>query len=246
MHRFLRLVYARFLVREEERKKGVMLMRYITISLALLAVAAMTNVAMAAITVSLLPNPLGPDLSDPADMLVGYTVHITGSNAFQDLRVIGAVHQMNMNYGSLTPTGWDTDLAADPAAKPFDTHLITPAAGINAIETVVTETNDNSNPGGFAAYAYAPFNCYGMGTFDASGVAYAVKGPMDPAGYDVIYIVLRKGDWVSLTGKCVDVAQGTLVDFVFPEPGTLIMLVAGALCLLGIRRRAAGSASAFE
>jgi len=76
--------------------------------------------------------------------------------------------------------------------------------------------------------------------FDLTGTDVSVSGDLNPAGYDFLQVVIPKGTMVFLNGSAV--VDGALMAFDpvqigTPEPGTIVMLLVGALCALGIRRR---------
>jgi hypothetical protein len=239
--------YSLLSLREE---KGDTAMKYF--ALGFVALLAMATVSMAAYSVQVLP---GVDLSDPNNVLMSYTVRFTGVNAWQDLKITGGtVHQMNYYKSTSTPplkqtcwsssTYFDADLGS-PDALPYDTHIndlgLPLAFGVGTT-AVGVETTDNLNPGGLTIADFTPINRAGMGTFDTTGTAYAISGTAAPY-YDLVQVVVLKNQApVRLMGLYADTETAAMhsLDLEIsgiPEPGTIALLVAGALCLLGIRRK---------
>ncbi|HBO46303.1 MAG TPA: hypothetical protein DD670_20730 [Planctomycetaceae bacterium] len=217
-------------------------MKYVVLTL--VAALAMTSVSMAALTITV-SDPV--DLADPLDQLEAYTVNVKGANVFLNVAIDGLVHQMNADFGMLNPSLWTDSLGmfGGAAANPYDTQFLLPStqAVIAVPFAVPTESNDATNPGGLAAGAFGGVNKYGMGMFNVGAGEWGSASINMETGVDLMQIVLRKGDLVGVTLRGAgDGGQGPLsfsvqVGGVIPEPGTIMLLLTGALCLLGLRRR---------
>lgn len=220
-------------------------MKYV--ALTLVAVLAMASVSMAALTINV-SDPV--DLDDPNNVLEAYTVNVKGANMFLFVQIDGLVHQMNR---STNASLWRNSLDANDdsgLAKLYDTHFLFNSTDVVLAVAGGTETNDQSNPGGlplpFPNDDVSNVNRAGMGTFNM-GLAEWGSALIDmEVGCDLIQIVLPKGLEVGVTLRGqADGGQGPM-DFsvvvggpgtVIPEPGTIMLLLTGVLCLVGIRRR---------
>lgn len=163
-----------------------------------------------------------------------------GITSVSDVSILDAVQVSAMGQ----PTAdWKFLAFLGDNAK-YDTHLLDLSSygtGIQEAGNGWTETNDGSNPAGIGA------GC-GMGDIsiksDASTVA--IKNP--PVGLNMIefaQVVIPMDGLATVSGlytNPVDAqAQVAMVPFSFtvavPEPSTIVMLVLGALCLVGARLR---------
>ncbi|MBN2021988.1 MAG: PEP-CTERM sorting domain-containing protein [Pirellulales bacterium] len=216
-------------------------MKKTTMVLALMAVVAMTSACFAEVTIELVKLP------NPAPGLVAWNVHFNGTNAFENLIIAGEVHQANIarSGGRLFPTVWlsDFDLPNEAADAAVDTHFLYTEEGVAKDGADVVETNSWTNP---ASLPLGPDYEYGNGMFDATGMRFAVKGDLNPEGYDVIQVVLAMNDQGGITPV---VLSGLYWEYggddpgyrsfsvTIPEPGTIALLIAGALGLLVARLR---------
>lgn len=214
-------------------------MRKVTLALAVLAVVAMASTSFAGTMMYSYGDVVFTVSETPGfayEGLDSYLVQTTGTNAFVTPVIEGTVHQANMKYAAVTPSGFPGDLMGMPEPLAVDTHfgflqgdaIVVPGGSI-------VETND-----GEAISAYPPFT-YGFGTFATVNYNFTFAGAGVLDGLDFMQVVIPKGTTVYLTGSCVDVANTVSYDFSvpvgIPEPGTVIMLIAGALCLAVARFR---------
>ncbi|HLA85477.1 MAG TPA: PEP-CTERM sorting domain-containing protein [Thermoguttaceae bacterium] len=226
-------------------------------ALAMVAVLAMAGVSYAGYTVDL-TNGVSAAVSDPIDLEFGktaYTVTFYGTQAWRGLYVDGQVHQV---FGGMAPaqTPYQGDLpgAVPPTINPspYDTHFMFAASTMSVgqqtdglIETCST-LNENGLTQDYTHYAGMLKVAHpGLGTFNTVGptkdLAFAFTGEIPVAGYGLLYVVLEDNDLVYLRGQAANAAATIQVPvnvpIGVPEPGTIAMLIAGALCLFGIRRK---------
>jgi len=183
--------------------------------------------------------------------LSAYNVHMFGAKSFEDLKVLGTVHQVFLTGGLETPyAGMVPGALAPPQnAAPYDTAFLFAQSAITvgtaaqgAIETS-TGGNERGLTADYTMYAgVAPVNFPGMGTFDTQGLAFTFSGDLKPEGYALLNVVVATGTTVTLEGLFVG-SEGLasmsvpVGGTVIPEPGTIMLLLTGVLCLAGIRRR---------
>jgi len=215
-------------------------------ALALVAVLAMATVTMAAPTVSV---DQGTDIGYG---LTKYIVSGGGSNAFSDAYFeaiagcdpAGPVYQM-CYAGNPVAAGLDSKYneevtACNATDLAFDTHWMfkTTDPGFLALN-VTTESNAGGNP---QSVPVTPgLTNPGWGNLGGPvGAGFSVSpGVLLPEGTELMQVVIKTGSTVKLhymTNFGTDSVPMEQIIGV-PEPGTIIMLVAGALCLLGIRRK---------
>ena len=213
-------------------------MKSLKIILALVLVLGMTGTSFATFTIGL-TETFDANL---AAGLRSFTIHTTGAVAFQDLALSG-VHQLNMDFGTITPSIYPADLFGNPISLANDTHLLFPSTDILIGAGAFTETNINNNPASINMALIAPLNEAGIGTF-GGGTAFAFKAEAATAalaGLDLMQIVIQTGSTVFLTGIAIDNATETPIalnlQIPVPEPSTILMLLAGSLCLLAVRSR---------
>ena len=211
-------------------------MKNLTVALALVAVLAMVGTTFADLTVG--GTTEGVDLGNG---LTAYTITVMGSTKFEDLNVVGSVHQMNQNWGYVNPTVYGSMMS--PNAAVFDTHLL-----FNQADMAVGGSGDFAETNDWAGLiAMVDGYTSGNGTFTSSDISIAAKA--GSAAYamlteptDFIQIVLsNEVPSVLFEGTYLD-AQEVRHSFsevvgAVPEPSTIIMLIAGGLCLLAVRRR---------
>ena len=137
----------------------------------------------------------------------------------------------------VVPTVWNDNLLP-PNAKEVDTHLLfRPGLRVNGDGIYLgqpVETNDKSLSADEEFYGFA----LGMGTFDMGG-GMGFYHPL-VSGTDFMQVVVPHGCGGSITisGYVAGVPHDVFwsVDLV-PEPSTVLMLIAGGLCLLAVRPR---------
>jgi len=210
-------------------------MRNLKMVLAMVAILAMASTSFAGVTIAVLEN------ASPAEGLSSYNVLVGGAQAFADVNIAGGVVQSNMFQmdwdtmeEEVVPTVW---LAGMPTAfKAIDTHYLFAMPGIVVPGAVFTETNDKSNQGGIApAYGYYA----GLGTFGCEpGSGFALAAPLaDNSPF--LQVVIPTGSSVVLSFMApvdgVDTQFSQVIGV--PEPGTIMLVIAGALCLLVARYR---------
>jgi len=177
---------------------------------------------------------------------------------------LALVHQVWVGFASApgeTPFSDDCPGMFPVTICEYDTHFLFKASEITVPKALdpPLETNSMANEneivleGDDASYAHP-----GKGTFDTRqgmsddpgvipGVplAFTFPGELDEDGYDLIHVVIECEDCVCLTGlynipgetdpRILSVPVGDCPCI--PEPGTIVMLLAGALSFLGIRFR---------
>ena len=133
----------------------------------------------------------------------------------------------------VVPTVWNNPGPPNPVH--IDTRLLVTTAGGTYLGTPV-ETNDKSQT---EATPLAQGFTVGLGTFDmGGGIGYST--PI-AAGTPIMQVVLPAGTTVPvivsgmIAGSPSDIAWSVPVGV--PEPSTILMLLAGSLCLLGVRNR---------
>jgi hypothetical protein len=170
-------------------------------------------------------------------LLDRWFIRMGGVLAMSNIKVSGFVHQGNRmvidppDPDYLYPYIWANQAPTyiDPA---FDTHMLISEPFVHVGEFI--ETNDKSNPGHHSTGSASRF--YGMGTFDATGCGWglgAVCAPDTP----MIQLVILPGAFNSISGIVSDGVTERAFVIPDPEPGMVVMLVAGAVCLLGMRRK---------
>jgi hypothetical protein len=235
-------------------------MKYVAMTL--VAVLAMSGVSMGDITYDV-GEGITATVSDGVDLgydLMAYTVNFKGTQGFEGLWVDGAVHQVwNWDWDDDTgyvQTPFDGDCEkpykADEDIRPFDTcWAFSEYSGElpdTPMETSSTGNEHNLPP--ILTHARSDVNedqeaWGGLGTIDGRGTNSAFKfgwsGEIPTEGFDILYAVIPTGQQVFLNGLVANADRTVIVEasvpIGVPEPGTVLMLLAGALCLLGIRRR---------
>lgn len=222
-------------------------------ALALMALLAISSVAMAEVTYNVGPGTVvvhdGVALAE--GNLTSYTLTMYGFSNTAFLNIAEAVHQV---YAPYTKSVLDTDFAmgGTDAAKAYDTHAIQllPGEKLGAGTETIEEVNGRGLSAGLLG-TFGAFNTVGMGTFDMGTMSVTVMGTAAPS-YDFMQVVIPNDALVYLNGTLTTatgsehlintatlggVVQQGGIPVGVPEPGTILMLVAGVLCLLGIRRK---------
>ena len=230
--------FAVYLFLELEKKEQMM--KNVTTVLALMAVLAMAGTTLADVGLS---GNLPGDGTDLGNGLTSYTLTVNEETAvFGFVSITDGVHQSNL----ISPV-WDPDVGAmvdqvtptvflpsmPPTLVAVDTHFLFPDTAGLGVGITETEGNDKSDPAGVADYGYF---C-GIGEFEMVG-GFTFASALAP-GADFMQIVLPTGGLVMLDFTMP--VEGANVDFSIPvgvpEPSTILMLIAGGLCLLAIRFR---------
>jgi hypothetical protein len=177
-----------------------------------------------------------PGFSSPT--LSSYTIRMYGALAFENVSVkttpngstLATVHQANMIFGEvMITTPYVYDFFGIAAPERYDTHFLFASGDILSPFGAVQETNSGLNEAGLRP---SPPFTYGLGTFD-SNLAFAFKTTAVVNGLDFMQVVAPKSTAVWVTGRAVDYATKEIVPFAIgPEPGSVAMLVAGAMCLV--------------
>jgi hypothetical protein len=207
-------------------------MRNLKIALALVVVLAMAGTTFAGITMTVVQQ------ADPAPGLQSWLVKIYGApQAFKDVNILGnMVHQANKYGDGLDmPTCFIDEVPSGGSERTCDTHFMFEMTGVMLGD--YWETNDTSNPAGLtpddSKYQF------GMGDFVFdTGTGFSVRDPL-AEGADFMQVVLEEGTVVLLSFWTPVNEVDTLFEqpVGIPEPGTVVMLIAGALCLVVIRFR---------
>lgn len=178
--------------------------------------------------------------------LEAWLVSSTGTNALQDITIVdGIVYNASVKSGfSFPPTVYLEDLeagGAPPDVVAVDTHFLFSRNDVLIGSGAGAETNDGSNS--YTLDTYGGIVKYGKGTFTGA-MAFAVKPDLDPlAGFDIMQVVIPKGAAYFVTAMAADPSlEGAPIGKVqtlvgVPEPGTIALLIAGALCLVVARFR---------
>ena len=211
-------------------------MRNLTVVLSLLAV--LTIAAPARADVSIDARIVGW----PAEGLEAWILGATGTNAFQDIVIHGPVHQGNAtSFGTPVPSIYGNFPFGIPQSViDADTHFLFSQDDVLIGHGTMSETNDGSNVAGL--YDYGGHVKYGLGTFGGD-LAFAFKDGAVMNGVHLIQVVIPTGCSFYLTATAVDVAAPgrpmVPIEFTLgiPEPATVTLLVAGALCLVVARFR---------
>jgi hypothetical protein len=181
--------------------------------------------------------------------LHSYTVRVGGVAAFADVKLLNTPTELatvsqatkfELLYDEATDTEYESPISTPwlismpTAHKAIDTHFLFAMPGVLVPGSTFTETNDKSNPAGIATVSgyYA-----GLGTFNTTG-GFAFGEPLAD-GTPFMQIVLPasvSAFWLRMTVPINGV--DTVVDiWPEPEPGTIAMLIGGALCLVVVRFR---------
>jgi hypothetical protein len=244
-----------------ERGKGDTVMKYFTMSLALLLVVVIASTSMAAFTYSVVRQ------ADPAAGLDSWMIKMGGVNAFTMTLTpcvtlpLSKVHQANRVIDPEDPTTLVNTLFVDkvPTTKlsaALDTHFMFASTAVATIGlTEYLEQNDMTDPSNSDTIKTDAY-FYGLGDWGFPTSASVVTGSLLADGSNVLQVIIPKGMCLvlggsvggggvtyplnQLTGDPLYIHDGSItlgLEYCIPEPGTIVMLIAGALCLLGIRRK---------
>lgn len=213
-------------------------------ALAMVAVLAMATVSMAGTSISvvdmgIVAGPAGPDVLHQYQVLVGGTKTILGTMVDGEVyncserTGIGGTVRVPYIYNDIIGTyeGYQ--------CKEADTHFLinTPGSSLG----VLTDTDDNLNTAGVDTVGGFIHSGWGVFTGDA---AFGMTLPaVLQENTPFLQVVLREGGTAMMNCILVDPVSGSEDAYsvplggVVPEPGTIMLLLAGAACLLGIRRR---------
>ena len=210
-------------------------MKKVTMILALVAVLGMAGTTFADANISVSPA-VASTLTPGFDI---YTLSIVNAEGYLGFITADGVVQANaytIDYGIPPYTGVEvlTPSAFLPGMHPnnmeIDTHLLfAKASGV--FVGAESETNDNAYGDNFGMHR-------GIGSFDmGGGIGFS---PVLAAGTDFMQVVVPTGGLTVVSGMIAgtpdDIAWSVDVG-VIPEPSTILMLIAGGLCLLGVRFR---------
>lgn len=230
-------------------------MKNFMVMIALVAILAMAGTACADVSISV--EKTG-EVTGTTGVLDVWMVKVGGALGFFGISITdGAgnlvpVHNVGdktgMGGANANPTPFEQDLldylsGADPLNTLLvDTHLMIAPGAINATPGAdfYDEGNDKTNPAGIDD-GYGDFFHYGMGTTsmeDSEG--FTIANQLQE-GSDFMQVVLPHDGIAYLVGRFDGDntlrVTGEDVMIGVPEPGTALMLILGALCLVGIRFR---------
>ncbi len=212
-------------------------MKNLLIVFALASVLAMAGTGCAEFIFEVTP------LADPAPGLEAYLVTTTGIIAFKDLTVTG-VHQVWWDiYGKAMSTPCDTIPPEMPNAalgKAVDSHFIFKSEGEvfypGVHNGIIGETKAGDSP--IAAELPHPL-LPGMGTLGIEGCEFIFAHEVydGNSSLELMQVVIPAGTMCFLTGIAGNAGISSEFHILIPEPSTIIMLIAGSLCLLGAHVR---------
>jgi hypothetical protein len=228
-------------------------MRSLKMVLTMVAVLGMTGMTFAGTSVPVpwlrITVERTPDFHYPG--LTSYLVRVGGVAAFADVKLLAEpkTKLATVSQSTKFEMVWDEQTESEvevaistpwlismPSAhKVVDTHFLFAMPGVLVPGSTFTETNDKSNPAGIAS---SVFYRAGLGTFDSTG-GFAFASPLAD-GTPFMQVVLPASVtacWLRMTVPLngVDTVVDRLV--IDPEPGTIAMLIGGALCLVAVRFR---------
>ena len=123
------------------------------------------------------------------------------------------------------------ELLGPPLPAEIDTHLLFFKTDGIYVGDGETETNDESLSARNEVFGYS----IGIGSFTmGGGIGFA---PVLAPGTDFMQVVLVPGTSATITGYVAGVPSDVLWSVDVPEPSTIMMLIAGGLCLLAVRFR---------
>lgn len=152
---------------------------------------------------------------------------------------LATVHQVNDFGGPLSSrpmkTLWLGEMASE--SEPYDTHfMFAYDAGQVIIGEGASETNTKYTSPERIRDSYGFY--YGLGTLSSDTTDGFILREVLPAGTPFMQVVVPRGSGsFCITGTAVVNGRDTGLLFLFPEPGTVAMLFAGAICLLAVRLR---------
>jgi hypothetical protein len=228
-------------------------MRGYKMLLALVAVLAMVGTTFAGTAINM------PGLTITDEVTAGfayaglnsYTVRVGGPTAFANVKLLNNAKTALQNvsqstkfemlwddvnqveYEAAIPTPWSISMPT--AHKAVDSHFMFALPGVLVPGSTFAETNDKSNPAGITSVSgYIA----GLGTFTSTGgFAFGTPFADGTAFMQVVLPSTVSGCWLRLTTPINGV--DTVVDKYVgvPEPGTIALLIGGALCLVAVRFR---------
>jgi hypothetical protein len=185
--------------------------------------------------------------------LMSFTYRLGGVQAISDVVVVARnrFDKATVSQSTKFELVWDEEteteierpistpwlISMPPRHKAVDTHFLFAMPGVIVPGSVFSETNDKSNPAGIpVASGYTA----GLGTFSSVG-GFAFASPLlDRTAF--MQVVVPTTTWGPLAVSFITPINGvdTRVWLWTPEPGTVAMLIAGAVCLgvLRFRKRA--------
>lgn len=230
-----------------------MIMQTFRVGLTVFVLAAMANTSSASFVSSFdAGTTLYNGLGEP--VLTSYVISVMGASVFTDVNVVDfgswlrgtptplEVHQVNHSFVS-PPPQWIASIWMDevpPASEVYDTHFMSSSDACDLLKLghVALETNDSMSPTGVDKDFYG-FD-YGMGTFTSTPTdgffLSSVSETLTP--FMRVVVPCSYSDRWCVTGDTV--VDGEVVPFAVykvPEPGTVAMLIVGALCLTAVRLR---------
>lgn len=201
-------------------------MRTFASILALVAVFAFVGASFADLTVTVERQ------ADPAPGLECYWLVASGAQQYESFTdwVFENVHQVNNVYGPYVEPTIYLDQSTTTGGTAQDTHYLFPSTNVLSI-VAATETNTAA---GVPAYGLGNFN---GGTISPpplvdSGSGVAFLQVVIPAGEKRMYEARLRAD-----GQDAMTFSGEIGGEPVPEPGTIAMLFAGALCFVVARFR---------
>lgn len=216
------------------------LMRNMKMALVVLAVLAMAGTSFAGLEVSVVQQ------ADPSPGYWSYLVSAGGVDTFVNINIDGTVVQANKFEETFLdppapawaaiPTVWGPP-AMPVSMKAMDTHFMFAKPSLVLGNTGNETNNAYDNPDAPTSIIPVASSFYaGLGTFKSdAGSAFTFNGA--PAvGTPFMQIVIPAQTGVMLTGTTN--GGGRIEQWVgVPEPGTIALLIAGALCLVVARFR---------
>ncbi len=217
-------------------------------------VLAMCSIASASVILDYVENP------SPGPGLKSYTVRATGDGivTLGQFTIDGNIYQEFLNPATQSP--WLGDETADPLDSGKDSYIcfgdlrMPDLAGSEEPSTGIPITTTETILDG-SAYGLGTLNNYD-GEHQHDGYLYTRTPTGETEILDLFHLVLADGDSVTVALKLysyVDielgsggvVIGGTVVEhdffnsnnLVVPEPGCVVLLIVGGLCLVGCRRR---------
>lgn len=177
-----------------------------------------------------------------------FTYRIEGLQAFSDVVIVArnrfdkAIVSQSTKFGLVWDEETETEIeqpiptpwliSMPPRHKAVDTHFLFAMPGVLIPGSVFSETNDKSNPAGIpVASGYTA----GLGTFSSVG-GFAFASPL-PYNAPFMQVVVPTSTRGPIAVSFVTPINGvdTRVWLWTPEPGTVAMLIAGAVCLVVVR-----------
>jgi len=220
-------------------------MRNMKMALAVLALLAMAGTSFAGLEISVALSATQP--SNPAYQ--SWLVKVGGVRSWDSLNIAGTVVQSNkfdQNFELdpapyfAIPTVWGVGGPSMPTAhKAIDTHMMIATPGIQlgktGIETNIAYGVDGLTEPPVSVIPSASSYYANLGTFTSEPQAANSLAAAMASGTSFMQVVIPAQSmvWLNMNTDVGVVHQAIGV----PEPGTIALLIAGALCLLAVRRR---------